>query len=347
MVLPRIVLACLLSALAACSRGPECAQADRACAQRALPQHSARRIEFWNRELKRPLALRIGPAPAQLLDYLALDNIAQGVPNHPRKPDLTPEFLTDLHAAFDELPDEVTQRLANRLVGIYLVDNLGGSAYTEDVIDEQGRAVAAVVVLDAGVLSSRPANAWATWKENTPFAPEAGWALSAQIEAPERDTQKYAIQYILLHELGHAISVGNAIHPSWSQPPPRNSAGYAYFNLSWTVSPQGQYESQFENDFPQRRDVVYYFGAKLPASQMAPVYQALERTNFPTLYAARNPPDDFAEGFANYVHTMLLHQPFEIRISKDGEVVNTYGACWKQLRCAAKRRVIEQLLAAP
>ena len=343
----RVLLACLLLGLGACGRGPHCATGDRACAARALTEHSARHIEFWNRELKRPLALRIGPAPAQLLDYLELDNIAQGVPHHPRAPALTPEFLVELHAAFDELPDEVTQRLAPRLVGIYLVDDLGGSAYTEEIIDEDGHAVAAVVVLDAGVMSARGANAWATWKENTPFVPEPGWALAAQIEAPAQDLPKYAIQYILLHELGHVLSVGNHIHPTWSQPPPPDTAGYAYFSLSWRLTPQRTYESLFDRDFPQRREVVYYFGAKLPASQMVPVYEALGRTNYPTLYAGNNAPDDFAEGFANYVHTMLLNRPYEIRISHDGVVVKTYRACWTMARCAAKRKIIEQLLAAP
>ncbi|HVT34564.1 MAG TPA: hypothetical protein VHE37_03195 [Nevskiaceae bacterium] len=334
----------LLAATAGCSHPPPCTAGDRDCARAAIRNHPARRIEFWNRMLSRPLVQRIGPAPQVLLDYLVLDNTAQGVPDHPHAPRLSAEFLADLHDAFEQLPPAVTDPLARRLAGIYLVDGLGRSAYTEDVLDESGEPVAAVIVLDAQMLSQRKANAWASWKENTPFTPEDGWALHAEIERPEQDNERSAIQYILLHELGHAISVGRHLHPAGSRPPPKTTGDFAFFELSWKVLPQGEYESLFSADFPQRRDVTYYFGARLAASQMLPVYQALQRTNYPTLYAATSPGDDFAESFANYVHVVMLHRPYTIHIAHAGEPVHDFGACWNTARCRAKRRLIEQLL---
>ena len=77
---------------------------------------------------------------------------------------------------------------------------------------------------------------------------------------------------------------------------------------------------------------------------MAAAYGSLEKTNFPTLYAATTPGDDFAESFVSYVHTALMKRPWEITIRKDGEVVKSYRTCWEEPRCAAKRRILEDLL---
>jgi hypothetical protein len=117
--------------------------------------------------------------------------------------------------------------------------------------------------------------------------------------------------------------------------------------LSWTVDRKNnRYVSLFDESFSQRRDIVYYFGAKLGADQMAATYGNLARTNFATLYSATSPGDDFAEAFASYVHTVLMHKPFAIRIYHRGELSLDYGACWNDARCADKRKLIESFLGA-
>jgi hypothetical protein len=95
----------------------------------------------------------------------------------------------------------------------------------------------------------------------------------------------------------------------------------------------------------ERRDVAYYFGAKLGAEQMAATYASLAVTNFPSLYAATHPADDFAEAFASYVHVVLMRKPWQVTISRDGEVLRVVDACWEEPRCAGKRKLLEELLA--
>jgi hypothetical protein len=77
------------------------------------------------------------------------------------------------------------------------------------------------------------------------------------------------------------------------------------------------------------------------------VYGELAKTNFPSLYAATRPGDDFAESFASYVHTVVLKRPWDITIAHDGEVVTHVGACWDEPRCADKRRTMEAILKSP
>jgi hypothetical protein len=306
-----------------------------------------RKIGFWMASLEKPLEQRTGPASADLVTYLALDNIVQGVPNTPQSMLIADDVLQDVNAALAELPPTVRQLLSDNLVGIHFVRDLGGTAYTDYVAGDSTNAAAAFVVLDMEVLGNHRANSWATWKEDSPFIADPRFRLEVELERDGGNTRKNAIQYILLHELGHVLSIGRALHPSWELPvsmdrPPGN---YSFSKLSWTMNEAGTgYTSIFEGEFTRRKDVVFYFGALLGADQMASVYEQLEQTNFVTLYGATSPVDDFADAFASYVHTVLMGRPLVIRIFQDEKLVKTYHSCWAETRCVEKRKVIEQLL---
>ena len=339
----------LCAAAAAAQERPDlpCAPTDKPCLFKALREHRANRAASWSEALARPVEQRFGPAPPMLVESLTLDNLVSGFPERPRAARPDDAFLADFTAAFSELPLPVRRALGAGFAGIYFVEDLGGSGFTNYVWDASRRIVGSYVVLDAAVLARRRANEWATWKENTPFRAAHGFSLRATIQDAAADNRRNAIQDILLHELGHAISVGMKIHPEWSKRPAevREGEDYPYFRMSWRLDRAGdRYESHFDRDFPQRKDVVYYLGARLDARDMRPVYERLEKTNFATLYAATSPADDFAEAFANYVHVVMLKRPFEVALLEGDRVTKRYRACWDEPRCAAKRKVLEALL---
>lgn len=324
-----------------------CADADKECARRAMKHHGATDVASWQAMLALPAAERIAPAPPQLVEYIALDNIANGYPERPRAAGLDAGLLVDVKAAIADLPTAIWALFDERLVGVYFVEGLGGTGYTEYVFDAQGRPAKGFIVLDAGVLADQRANAWATWKENTPFAPGTSYRLDARIEADADDNRRNAIQYILLHELGHVLSIGADIHPPWNLSPKEIDAAakYPFFDLSWTIDRKAdKYRSRFDANFPQRASTVYYFGAKLASADMLPAYASLKATNFPSLYAATLPGDDFAESFASYVHVVLMRRPWQVTISRDGEPVEIFRACWGEPRCAQKQQMLERLV---
>lgn len=324
-----------------------CADGDRKCAAGAMKNHVAGRIETWRAALSMPLNDRIGPAPSVLVEYINLDNIHSGFPERPRAARLDADLLADVKAAITGLPPEIWRLFGERLVGLYFVEELGGTGYTEYVLDRNAKPVAAYVVFDAAVLRRKSANAWMSWKENTPFKDITDYRLDARIEADGDDNRKNALQYILLHELGHVFSVGTDIHPPWNSSPREVAAGakYPFFDLSWKIDRKAdKYRSRFDAKFPQRASTVYYFGAKLSAADMVPAYANLKDTNFPSLYAATSPGDDFAEAFASYVHVVLMKRPWQITILRDGQVVDVFKACWGEPRCAKKQQILERLL---
>ena len=320
---------------------------ERDCATRLMRDHIATQPGYWKSRMQRPLAQRIGAVPPELMEYVRLDNLGAGLASVPRAATLTPDFLRDVRRAFDEIPAPVKRLVGSRLAGIYLLEGLGSTGYTDTIFAADGKGVAGFIVLDAAVLKQRSANAWATWKENTPFKPEPGFSLTASIASPGQDNRRNAIQYILLHELGHIASIGADIHPHWGIAPNdvERTDNLAYFKLSWTIARQeNRFISLFEPAFETRRDVVYYAEAKLRGSQMQAVYTQLAATNFATLYAATSPGDDFAEAFASYIHTVMMRKPLHIEIRDADRTLLKYSSCWTQARCADKRALLEQLL---
>jgi len=348
-MLERAALATLLASFLVAHAGEiriACAPADKDCLLGALKASPAKKMSLWKAAFAKPLEQRVGPAPREVIELLTLDNLYNGYPERPRPSQVSDALRADVIAALAGIPDAVKRRLADRLAGIVFVDGFGGTGFTDSIVGDDGRKSRAFVVLDPTVLEKRTANSWATWKESTPFRADARHELRAVIERPEDDNRRQAIQYIMLHELGHVLAVGADFHPDWNLKVSEMPDGpYPFFDLSWSLDRAGnRYVNRFDAVLPERKDVVYYFGPKLPASRMALTYSHLELTNFPTLYAATHPGDDFAESFANYVHVVLMGKPFGIAIYEDGNVAKRYGPCWDEPRCAAKRAILEAFL---
>lgn len=321
-----------------------CGPKDAACAVASLKDHRAKRAESWKEAFARPVEERIGPAPPFLVELVALDNIAHQYPNKPRAAAPDAAFLDDVRAAVAGMPEGVRRKVAPKLAGIYFVDDLGSSGFADGIRSAKG-PVGGFIVLDPTVLRNHTANSWSTWRDGSPFRSDPSWRLESVLARPGEDTRVAAIRYLLLHEFAHVLAVGEAFHPDWMLTPREvaSTEGYPYFAISWIAGSE-KFRTPFDRDFPERSDIVYYFGARLAGDRMARTYEGLEKTSFPTLYAATHPADDFAEAFANYVHTRLLGQPFEIRLLKDGEVAKTYRDCWDEPRCAAKRAILERYL---
>ena len=343
-----LALGCMLHATASAQRPMPCAYDDKACASAEVLKHPAFTMRFWQPNLRRPLEERIGAPPPELVEFLHLAMILQGLDYRPRAGSTDPAFAQDVRQAVAELPDEIKAPLARKLAGIFLVEDFWCCAWADRLFDDKRRAVGGMVALNQSILRGHTANSWATWKENTPFSPHPAFRLVMEIAPPGEDNRKNLIQYLLLHELGHVYSIGNAIHPSWNIDPKnvRSTAPFRYFRLTWSIAKEeNRYVTVFDdNVFADRKDLVYFRKPRLPAERMIPVYESLEKTNFPTLYSAVIPAEDFAEAFATYVHTVLMKKPFSVRIYKDGALAKTYNACWEEARCAEKRKILERVI---
>lgn len=323
-----------------------CDDNDKSCLQTKIDQHVVRTLPYWEKYFSKPSRDRIYIAPAEVIDYIRLDNRMNGFPSITSAALPSEDFLIDIANAIDEVPDKVKRSIKNKFAGVFLVNNLGSTGFTGYIFDGRNNPVAGFVVLDAGVLQQRTANQWASWKESTPFKYNPAFKIEAIIASEKDDNRKYAIQYIFLHELGHILSINESIHPQWRQDPATLSSikAYEFLTDSWRIDkPNNRFITRFDASvFTKRKRIVYYLDAKLDAGEMIAAYNQLERTDFVTLYAATNPYDDWAESFVTYVHSVLMKKPFQINIKRYGKVEKSYGLCWGTPRCAKKEAILER-----
>jgi hypothetical protein len=304
--------------------------------------------EFWNAKLKLPLIERFGPAPAELVSYVALVNSATGNPAVPAAVTAPPDLLADVQHAIGGMPAVVTNLLGDALLGVYFASGLGSSAVTDVVVAADGRVLGSVVALDLEALLERRANEWATWKENTPFAASSGRTLHACIAGPADNTRANAIQFLLLHEFGHVLTAGKQYLPDWWLPPDVIGAtdDYSFLRLGWQIDADKKIVPKSGNDFAKRASVGFYGDDRLDDSDIQDIYSGLQSTSFASLYACINAYDDFAESFATYVHSVLLRRPYQVTIRTDGVVTLQSTDFWASERSAAKRAFMENMLSA-
>jgi hypothetical protein len=151
-----------------------CAYDDVACAHKVARRHPAATLGFWEEALTRPLEQRIGAPPPEVMEFLHLGVILNKDDYRPRPAPPDPDFLKDVRDAIAELPREIKGPLVSKLAGIFLVEDIVGSAWADQIFDAKRRPVAGMLALNQAVLKNYTANAWATWKENTPFAARDG-----------------------------------------------------------------------------------------------------------------------------------------------------------------------------
>src|SRR6266480_5351739 len=184
-------------------------------ADAALTEHTALRLETWNDWLLRSPRERVAAAPEVVLDFLRKDNALQGWSERPDAANIDASFVDDAASALENMPSQVLRHFIDHAVGVFLVRNLGGTAYS-DLLNNHGANKRGFIVLDVGSLA-RTANEWATWRERSPFADHGEAELVATIEPSQSNDCSKAIQYVLLRETGHLVGALQEHHGSWRE----------------------------------------------------------------------------------------------------------------------------------
>ena len=125
----RRLAAAALAAWAGCAPAQPAAVAEcaklgkegRECLLRAMRAHPAKSAAFWEAVQSRPIDERLGPAPPELVDYLHLDNAANGFPEKPRASRPSAEFMADMRGAIADLPSAVRRAFDATFAGVWLV----------------------------------------------------------------------------------------------------------------------------------------------------------------------------------------------------------------------------------
>jgi hypothetical protein len=285
---------------------------------------------------------RVSPAPEELIDYIVLDNLIRDYDVEPLPAEPRDDAVSAALASITTRLSQPVRELAeDRIVGVFLVENLGSTGYCELVAGPDGEPHYAFIVLDREVLAERTANEWASWKENSMFRPDGGTdtELSVVLEYPADDTRQNAIRYILLHEMGHALGLLSGAHPSWFAETPAEAGRYPFVDLSWRPGPDGDWVSRYIAVFPEQPLVRAYafHDAPLHEDHIPEVYRGLAATDYPSLHGSSTLFEDFAESFASYQHAVRDGRPWRVVIQRPDAPPQVFSSPWADPRMDDKK----------
>lgn len=254
------------------------------------------------------------------ISYIKEINEIDGFSEIPSETESMQDMKTKIELVSKSFHPNVRAIFDKYIYAIYFCENLGGTGITGFVYDSKtALPVGGFIIIDAGVIKKK-ANDWISYKENTVFS-KTETNLTIKIENEKDNTIENSIRYILLHEMGHIISNVYKITPDfrdryWEFKHP-------FFRDVWRPKKISIYD---QNLFPLRPKIIFYAEkSKLIDldKNWDKVYPTLYLTNFPTLYAATNVQDHFAETFVSYIHCIIDGRPWELSISRDDRVIFT------------------------
>lgn len=307
---------------------------------------AVRRAGYWGDDWRdRPLAERVHLLPEDAVPSLRRELGGRRTASKVEPASDSEYVVQDLQQAIDSLPEAVRRLVEERLVGVYLVKGLGAGENAHnlgmalEVIGLWRQHVGTVILIDRDETDMR-ANRAMAGMEYVPSGDFRGVTVQARLARREADNRATTLRYVLLHELGHLIDFDRGITPSrFRYGEQRADCGFTC--LSWINRGRHRYSQRIDGAMKQVRAGQYEaYAAALPET-----FRHLADTDFPSFYAATLPEEDFAESFAQYVHAVMLNQPWELTLRVNGTIKARLAACFLDRRCPEKKAYFDALLA--
>jgi hypothetical protein len=166
---------------------------------------------------------------------------------------------------------------------------------------------------------------WMTAREASCFSGASTGAGAAEVFV-DCGTAYKALLYILAHECGHVADY--VYHYTPYTEPAIEELGLGVSGTPFVENIWAEYAKPGERaDFPGRTDVTFYGlggGPKIPIANAGDLYLGLSNSPFPSLYAAQNWAEDFAECFTWYFFTDRLGQKYKVALKRGGTVEVEY-----------------------
>lgn len=305
-----------------------------------------RRAAFWGDDWRgKPLAERIHILPADAAASLR-DELRDGATESKVAPAADATYmLEDLRAAVARYPDIVHRMVSDRLIGVFLVEGLGDGErnhFLGMALEVSGlwrQHVGTIILIDRNETDMRASRAMAGM-EYVPAGDYGSVGVEARLARRGEDDRGTTLSYVLLHELGHLIDFEHGITPDrFRYGEAREGCGFTC--ISWVR--RGEHRHSRRIDTAMRSIQAGQYDAYMQT--LPETFRALGASDFPSLYAATLPEEDFAESFAQYVHTMMMGRPWELILRVDGTIKGRLQSCFIDRRCPHKEAYFDALLA--
>ena len=311
-----------------------------------VTEPAARRASFWGDDWKaKPLADRIELLPEAAVPSLRAE-LSEGRSASTLRPATDAEYvIRDLQEAVDGLPESVTRLVENRLIGVFLVEGLSDEerethnlGLALEVSGFWRQHAGTIILIDRDETDMRANLAMASM-EYVPSGEYRGVRVQSRLARRGENDRKTTLRYVLLHELAHLIDYDLGITPwNFNYAGEADSCGFTC--LSWITPRRHRFSPSL--DVAMRNIEAGNYEAFVKA--LPNTFAALSESNFPSLYATTLPEEDFAESFAQYVHSVVLGLPWELTLRVNGTIKGRLGSCYLERRCPDKQDYFETLL---
>jgi hypothetical protein len=254
-------------------------------------------------------------APDFLIQDLQLEAQKSGTVFNARKLVKPTTALANVKRAYKKIPVEVFKLLHGRVYAVFVTSGLDRQAYVNEVYNQDGEMTGGYIVIDYERLNLK-AQDWANGQIKL-VAPEIKDSLSAEFATKKEDHPSLVFRFILAEAIGQLIALLNP------------DALQRFYVFSWRRGAGGVDESIQEPALGFRsRPFIFN------SNEMVKVFDRMNSSNLPTLYATRSPIADFSESLAVYLHTQVYHQP--LAWNYRDQTVHHYQSCMNSNRCPEK-----------
>jgi len=247
-----------------------------------------RRASYWGDDWRDlPLAERVRPLPAD-----ALPSLRKQLSDSHGASKVVPaggaEYMQeDLRTVLADLPPAVQRLISDRLIGVFLVANLGGNGEKNHnvgrVLEGSGfwrQHVGTLIFIDRDE-TDRKANQAMAGMEFVPNGDYNGVSVETRMARRDENDRRTTLRYVLMHELGHLIDYDRGITP-WHFRYGDDTSGCGFTCLSWITPDRHRFSTRIDAAMQRMHegDDDAYIKA-LPQT-----FSDLSKTNFPSFYAA-------------------------------------------------------------
>ncbi len=258
---------------------------------------------------------RVHPLKGHHLSYAMKMNEADGFTQVPIPLSSIETVQISLKQIQTEMDPILNSLLDQYLLGIYFCKNLGSSALSGYVFDENDEPRGGFMIFDYDMID-KTANEWITFKENTVFHSK-NIKLSIAIENSKNNTVANSLRYLLIHEFGHIISVSKK-----HLPPLHHKTREFYPSKIVTHIWTSENHSTYDTVYPIRKTLKFYQDTKINLDEdWKTVYLDLKKTPFPTLYSVVNIDEFYADSFVSFIHCIVNKRPWELKLIENHKVI--------------------------
>lgn len=297
----------------------------------ASPQYKLKTYAF---DPKSTLDSRLGPCPKALLELLKEQDERKDYEGYAP----TPAEAALLRGYLATLPPKMTQAFEERLLGVWFVKNFTGNGMSSWVLGKDGALYAWIVLNPSGF--SRSISQTLTARDASLFKDSPGLSIDAG--------DKYSgIFYTILHEGTHAYDYIRGITP-YVEEFPALARGKA-LDASWDV--WRKIDAPRTDAVLPLRDKLHFYGLAggpaLAAAEARPLYTALAKSPFASLYGSQSWAEDVADLVTFHHLAVVLKQPYQIMLPPSGREKGLTVEPMKTGRAKERAERIYRTLAAP